>query len=290
MKKKLQEQREKAIIESFAKTFNKIKRLDEQPLRENDSIYKPSRNRKKVGLLITGMYESNEAIELKNLLDREGLDGVFAVTYGNGWWEDIQYEKYGKFGVLFGVSDIAEAKKIVNILFTHNSKSPFYRVNRFDYEIVNFGSFDSGTNFLEPIEGVKELDEINIGKGIATLGLAASMMGAPKDADAQTQPQGIEKSMSDTSNMALPQDNVKAGKTILDSYRKNPFTADMWSKKSRENLRFFKMVKKLIDNYSISGQIEYSDYEQLGAMAKQSSLGIDFLQRKKEDISTAKLK
>ena len=150
-------------------------------------------------------------------------------------------------------------------------------------------SFAKNFNAIKRLDE-QELDEINIGKGIATLGLAASMMGAPKDADAQTQPQGIEKSMSDTTNIGLPQDNIKAGKTILDSYRKNPFTADMWSKKSRENLRFFKMVKKLIDNYSISGQIEYSDYEQLGQMAKQSSVGIDFLQRKKEDISTAKLK
>jgi hypothetical protein len=40
MKKKLlQEQKEKAIIESFAKTFNKIKRLDENPLgKEKDRI------------------------------------------------------------------------------------------------------------------------------------------------------------------------------------------------------------------------------------------------------------
>jgi len=37
MKKKLlQEQKEKAIIETFAKTFNKIKRLDEQSLNEDD--------------------------------------------------------------------------------------------------------------------------------------------------------------------------------------------------------------------------------------------------------------
>ncbi len=34
MKKKLHEQKEKAIIESFAKTFNKIKRIDENELNE----------------------------------------------------------------------------------------------------------------------------------------------------------------------------------------------------------------------------------------------------------------
>jgi hypothetical protein len=148
-------------------------------------------------------------------------------------------------------------------------------------------SFAKNFNSIKRLDE-QQLDEINFGKGFAALGLAAGMMGAP-DASAQTQiPQGIEKS-ADTSAMSLPQDNVKAGKVIYDSYVKNPFTADMWSKRSRENLRFFKLVKKLVDYRITGGQIERSDLEQLGLMANQSSVAVDFLQRKKDDMTTARL-
>jgi hypothetical protein len=126
------------------------------------------------------------------------------------------------------------------------------------------------------------LEELNLKKGLATLGLAASMMGAPKDAAAQTQmpqQQGIEKSVSNASALGLPQDNRKAGKVVMDSYTKNPFTADMWSKKSRENLRFFKTLKKLVDYYMGGGQVDDTDFEELGAMAKQSPVAMDFMQR-----------
>lgn len=150
-------------------------------------------------------------------------------------------------------------------------------------------SFAKNFNSIKRLDE-QQLDEINFRTGIATLGLAASMMGAPNDAQAQTPQQGMEKSVSDTSAADLPQDNIKAGKIILDSYFKNPFTADMWSKKSRENLMFFKMLKKIVDYRTSGGRIEYSDYEKLGAMAKQSSLATDFLQRKKEDMNTTKLK
>jgi len=150
-------------------------------------------------------------------------------------------------------------------------------------------SFAKNFNSIKRLDE-EQLDEISLGKGIATLGLAASMMGAPKASSAQAQiPQGIEKSVSDTSAVGLPQDNLKAGRVILDSYNKNPFTADMWSKRSRENLRFFKTVKKLVDYRANGGQIEISDVEQLGAMAKQSSVAMDFLQRKKDDATTARL-
>jgi hypothetical protein len=50
MKKKLQEQREKAIIESFAKTFNKIKRLDEDEIQLNE--YTPIDNLKQKNKII----------------------------------------------------------------------------------------------------------------------------------------------------------------------------------------------------------------------------------------------
>jgi hypothetical protein len=53
----------------------------------------------------------------------------------------------------------------------------------------------------------------------------------------------------------------------------------MWSKKNRENLRFFKTIKKLVDYYNGGGQVDYSDIEELGAMAQQSPVAMDFLQR-----------
>jgi hypothetical protein len=127
----------------------------------------------------------------------------------------------------------------------------------------------------------ESLEEINLKKGLATLGLAATMMGAPKDAAAQMpqQQQGIEKSVTSAQALGLPEDNRKAGKVVIDSYTRNPFTADMWSKKSRENLRFFKTLKKLVDYYMGGGQVDDSDIEELGAMVKQSPVAMDFLQR-----------
>jgi len=128
----------------------------------------------------------------------------------------------------------------------------------------------------------ESLEEINIKKGLATLGLAATMMGAPKDAAAQTQipqQQGIEKSVASAQALTLPEKNRKFGKEVMDSYTKNPFTAHMWSEKSRENLRFFKTIKKLVDYYSSGGQVDDTDIEELGAMAQKSPVAIDFIQR-----------
>jgi len=293
MKKKLLEQKERVIIESFAKTFNKIKRLDENYIDEMNisEISKYAQT----GILITNIRNASDAMRVKNLLDSQGFDGegddaVLAVTYGNGWWEPIEQEKNGNFGVLFSVLNVEEAKKIVNMIFTIDSKSPFYELNRYDYEIVKFRIGQYGQNTWEPIEGAKELDEISIPKVLAPIAFAAGMTGAPKDASAQAQiPQGIEKSVTDTSSISLPQDNLKAGKMIYNSYVKNPFTADMWGKRSRENMRFFKMVKKLADYRANGGQIEISDLEQIGAAANQSPVGQDFLQRKKDDATTARL-
>jgi hypothetical protein len=247
------------------------------------------------GILITNIRNASDAMRVKNLLDSQGFDGdgddaVFAVTYGNDWWEDIEQEKNGEFGVLFSVLNVEEAKKIVNMIFTSDSKSPFYPLNRFDYEIINFKIGQYGTKTWKPIEGVKELDEINLKTLVPAAAMAvASMLPAKKAAaqDQMQQTQGIEKS-ADTS-AALPQDALKLGKVIYKSYIQDPFTADMWSKKTRENLRFFKMVKKLYDYASNGGQIEYSDLEQLGQMAQESSVTANFLQRKKEDFNTARL-
>lgn len=154
----LQEQlkKEQAIIESFAKNFNKIKRLDEMNISEISKYGQ-------TGILITNIRSAADAIGVKNLLDSQGFDGegdnaVFAVTYGKDWWQDIEYEENGEFGVLFGVLNVAEAKRIVDMIFTIDKKSPYYPLNRFDYEIIEFRIRNSGRNYLKPIEGVKELD------------------------------------------------------------------------------------------------------------------------------------
>jgi len=364
MKKKLLEQKEKTIIESFAKTFNKIKRIDENEINEVldvtqhlkvgdrlekintaspdtltivkidgnklfikadkadqtfqwtlDSVDDEIKRGKlkwfpkneaidemniseiskyaQTGILIINLRSASDAMRVKNLLDSQGFDGegddaVFAVTYGNGWWEDIEQEKNGNFGVLFSVLNVEEAKKIVNMIFTSDSKSPFYELNRYDYEIVNFKIGQYGTKTWEPIEGAKELDEISIPKVLAPVAFAAGMMGAPKDSAAQaiTSQGGHQISYSDTTT-SLPDNDYKAGKVILNSYNKNPFTADMWSKQSGENKRFFKTIKKLADYRDGGGQIEDSDLSHLGAEARRSNVATDFLQRK--DNKTARL-
>jgi hypothetical protein len=136
-----------------------------------------------------------------------------------------------------------------------------------------------------PVE--QPVDEINIPKVLAPVAFAAGMMGASKDVSGQAiTPQQSHQVSLDTTT-ALPDNDYKAGRVILNSYNKNPFTADMWSKQSRENMRLFKAVKKLADYYSSGGQIEDSDLSHLGAEARRSSVATDFLQR--QDNKTARL-
>jgi hypothetical protein len=152
-------------------------------------------------------------------------------------------------------------------------------------------SFAKNYNTIKRLDE-QPIDEINLKTLVPAATMAvASMLPAKKAAaqDQMQQQQGIEKSVSDTSTAAIPQDALKLGKVIYQSFIKDPFTADMWSKQSRENLRFFKTVKKLYDYASNGGQIEYSDLEQLGEMAQESSVTANFLQRKKEDFNTARL-
>ena len=244
MKKKLlQEQREKAIIESFAKTFNKIKRLDENEIQLNEfggyGFKEPNPEDIEFVVANRNTPAFKQAFSPLERLDMEGLN-------------DDELRLHIKATV--DKDDLEDARLYMK-------------------QLMQQGDYGAPKS--------EELDEINLGKGLATLGLAATMMGAPKDASAQTQmpQQGIEKSVSSASAMGLPEDNRKAGKVVMNSYTKNPFTADMWSKKSRDNFRFFKTIKKLVDYYMGGGQIEDSDLEQLGAMAKQSPVAMEFLQR-----------
>lgn len=238
MKKKLlQEQREKAIIESFAKTFNSIKRLDENEINE--------------ALDVTQHLKVGDRLEKINTASPDTL--TIAKIDGNK---------------LFIKADKADQ------VFQ-------WTLDSVDDEIKR--------GKLKWFPKDETIDEINLKTIIPAIGLAASSMLSPKDASAQTLTKGVDKTITDTSSISLPQDNFKAGKVIYSSYIKNPFTADMWSKRSRENMRFFKLVKKLVDYQATGGQVEMSDLEQLGAVANQSPVGQDFLQRKKDDATTAKL-
>ena len=231
MKKKLlQEQREKAIIENFAKTFNKIKRLDEtldvtKHLQVGDRLEKI--NTSTPDTLTIVKIDGN-----KLFIKPDSVDQVFQWT-------------------LDGVDDEIKRGKL---------------------------------KWLPKNEAI---DEINIPKVLAPVAFAAGMMGASKDASAQAiTPQQSHQVFLDTTT-ALPDNDYKAGRVILNSYNKNPFTADMWSKQSRENMRLFKAVKKLADYRLGGGQIEDSDLSHLGAEARRSNVATDFLQR--QDNKTARL-
>lgn len=207
MKKKFlkeQQEREKAIIESFAKTFNKIKRLDEA----------------------YGMSFEEAKEEAKRKSEEEG-------------------------GVAQHVNQIGNDQYIV---------SDFYDS---DTTVASFGL---------------GIDEINIKKGIAGLGLAAALAGAPEKSMAQTQPEPVKTSMMDTNNIAN-QPNDKAAMMLLRSYRKNPFSADDWSKQSKETMKLFKTIQKMLEYYMNTGRLEQEDLDKLGAKYKSTSVAISFLNR-----------
>jgi hypothetical protein len=137
-----------------------------------------------------------------------------------------------------------------------------------DGEVMNKG--------LVPVE--QPVDEINLKKGLATLGLAATMMGAPKDAAAQTPTQSPQTVMMNADTIAN-QPDVKAAAILLRSYQDNPFTADMWSKENKENYRLFKNLKKMLDEYMYSGRLEQEELEQLGSSYKKTAIAASFLNR-----------
>ena len=303
MKKKLlQEQKERAIIESFAKTFNKIKRLDENPLgKEKDRIeHLAATSSSTMPYLMRELYNKYDA-------DLDAPCVTFSSDSGYQEWDSLE-ELLNSISDYVVAGDDRKAAEIYKTDMQHlNGTSDTgiklgletgmsYKATISWAKYAN-GMFQ-GADYIEIYQDTNEtpteqpVDEINLKKGLATLGLAGAMMLPSKDSAAQnqmSQQQGIETSIDSAQALGLPKNNRKAGKIVMDSYTKNPFTADMWSKKSRENLRFFKTVKKLVDYYSAGGQVDDSDIEELGAMAQQSPVAMDFLQRKKEDATTSRL-
>lgn len=125
----------------------------------------------------------------------------------------------------------------------------------------------------------QEVDEINIGKGIASLGLAASLAGSPDNAMAQTmEPKQVKMSYLDTANIATLPDE-KATIALLHSFRQNPFSADSWSKLSRDNQKFFMTLKKLLDYEMRTGRLEQEDLQRIGAKYKATPIAQQFINR-----------
>lgn len=140
-------------------------------------------------------------------------------------------------------------------------------------------SFAKTFNSIKRIDE-EQIDEINIGKGLATLGLAAALTGSPEKSTAQSivPTRDVTTTMTDTSNLSMVSD-AKAAVTLIRSYRENPFTADMWSKESKINKRLFDRIKKLSDYHRETGRIEQEDLEKLGSDYKQTPIATSFLGR-----------
>lgn len=147
-------------------------------------------------------------------------------------------------------------------------------------------SFAKNFNKIKRLDE-QEVDEINIGKGIASLGLAATLAGSPTDTNAQTiLTKSVEKPMADTPLNISIMSNEKAAVTILLSYTKNPFTAEIWGQQNKENAKFFKILKKMMDYRMETGRFEQEELEALGAKYKATPLAQSFLNRDTKDKST----
>lgn len=244
MKKKLlQEQREKAIIESFTKTFNKIKRPNESRLiKENHE-----------GLVD---YEVPEWA-LSSLIngDDSGLEDEDISKID----DFIEYvvEKHGNANFMLGDMDGED-----NLGFKPNN------------DIDNLGS-NVYRIYIKPSN--EPIDEINIKKGLAGLGLAAALAGAPQKATAQMQKPEMQKTIDTTNIKTIPNDKIAIN--ILDSYLKNPFTADMWSKGSKQNLKLVVKIKNLLEDLK-TGVMDQKDLENFGAEYKDTEIAYEFINRK----------
>ena len=98
-------------------------------------------------------------------------------------------------------------------------------------------SFAKNFNKIKRLDE-QEVDEINIAKGLASLGMAAALSTTPNNSFSQNiQTKSIEKP-TDLDNISQ-MSNEKAAMSLLLSYTKNPFSADIWSKLSKDNLFCF---------------------------------------------------
>lgn len=139
----------------------------------------------------------------------------------------------------------------------------------------------------------EEIDEINIAKGLASLGIAAaSIAGNPNKTMAQTtdpKQVSLKHSDKDINNITtLPDD--KAAELLLYSFRQNPFSADEWSKQNRNNQKLFAILKKLVDYQMNTGRLEQEDLQQIGAKYKTSPIAQAFINRDKKDKQTYTMK
>ena len=133
----------------------------------------------------------------------------------------------------------------------------------------------------------QEVDEINIGKGIASLGLAATLAGSPSNASSQVIPtKSIETPIPDTPINISAMSNEKAAVTILLSYTKNPFSAETWGQQGKENIKLFKILKKMLEYRMNTGRFEEEELEALGAKYKTTPIAQSFLSRDTKNKST----
>ena len=141
-------------------------------------------------------------------------------------------------------------------------------------------------NFAKTFNKIKRLDEqevseINLGKSIATLGLMAALTGSPEKATAQNDTTITQTTQKNTDIAA--KSNLEAGKTLIDSYNKSAFSANVWGKKSKQNNKFFNDVKILADKKFAKllkkPEITDKDIEMLGAKYKNTKIAKSFLNR-----------
>lgn len=148
-------------------------------------------------------------------------------------------------------------------------------------------------NFAKTFNKIKRIDEqeiqeIDLGKSIATLGLMAALTGSPEKSIAQTTQQKdtaitqtIQKDttkITDVKNLS----DLEAGKALIKSYTKNAFSANVWAKKNNQNLKFFNELKPLADSKFAkltNKTITDLDIEKFGAKYKKNKLSKSFLLR-----------
>lgn len=153
-------------------------------------------------------------------------------------------------------------------------------------------SFAKTFNKIKRVEE-EEIDEINIAKGLASLGIAAaSIAGTPDNTMAQTtDPKQVSLKYSDkniNNITTLPDD--KAAELLLYSFRQNPFSADKWGKQNRNNQKLFSILKKLVDYQMNTGRLEQEDLERIGTKYKTTTLAQEFINRDKKDKETYTMK
>jgi len=162
-------------------------------------------------------------------------------------------------------------------------------MKKIDREKLIIESFAKTFNKIKRLDE-QEVDEINLAKGIASLGLATALAGAPNHADAQgVSAKSIEYPTMDVDNISQMSDE-KAGVTLLLSYTKNPFTAETWGQQGKDNIKLFKTLKKMMEYRMQTGRFEQEDLIKLGAKYKTVPIGQSFINRDTKDKSTYTMK